>query len=200
MRFTLKTSLLFCVFACCLYANDENRMNVISKSDKNIITDYRTKELPEDPSMEGNIDSTEKYNYLIAYENADARYAQNIVGMVIGGAFTGVGTYFLVGGIYYGWYYKSGDASDEISTKIAGAVLFAASIPFLVVGIPVLTANIYYYNVHKNHAIKRDQYRESLKRYKQRRESEDSDAVRLMIVPSVNFTNASGGVNLLVAF
>jgi hypothetical protein len=200
MRFTLKISLLFCAFACCLYANDENRMNVISKSDKNIITDYTTKELPEDFSMDGNIDSTEKYNYLIAYENADARYAQNIVGMVIGGTLTGIGAYFLVGGIYYGWYYKSDDASDVVFTKISGGVLLAASIPFLVIGIPVLTANIYYYNVHKNHAIKRDKYRESLKLYKQRKESENSDAVQLMIIPSVNFANASGGVNLLVAF
>lgn len=33
MCFTLKISLLFCVFAGCLYANDENRMNVISKSE-----------------------------------------------------------------------------------------------------------------------------------------------------------------------
>jgi len=110
MRFTLKTSLLFCVFACCLYANDENRMNVISKSDKNIITDYRTKELPEDPSMEGNIDSTERYSRLINNEKIDARYGQNIAGMIVGGALTGVGTYFLVGGIYYGWYYKSGSS------------------------------------------------------------------------------------------
>ena len=96
--------------------------------------------------------------------------------------------------------HKSDDASDVVFTKISGAVLFAASIPFLVIGIPVLTANIYYYNVHKNHAIKRDKYRESLKLYKQRRERENSDAVQLMIIPSVNFANASGGVNLLVAF
>jgi hypothetical protein len=199
MCFTLKISLLFCVFAGCLYANDENRMNVISKSDKNIITDYATKELPEDLSMNRNIDSTEKYNYLIAYENADARYAQNIVGMVIGGAFTGVGTYFLVCGID-GIRYRSEDSFDQDLTRGLGRIFIAFSIPFYLVGIPVLTANIYYYNVHKNHAIKRDKYRESLKLYKQRREREDSDAVRLMIIPSVNFTNASGGVNLLVAF
>lgn len=58
----------------------------------------------------------------------------------------------------------------------------------------------YYYIVHKNHAIKCDEYRDALKRYKLRRESENPDAVRLMIVPTVNFTNAGGGVTLLAAF
>jgi len=179
MHSLLKIAFFICLFACCGFA--QNNDSVV---------------LPE---MNQSVDSTEKYNYLIAYENTDARYAQNIVGMVIGGAFTGVGTYFLVCGID-GIRYKSEDSFDQDLTRGFGRIFIAFSIPFYLVGIPVLTANIYYYNVHKNHAIKRDQYRESLKLYKQRREREDSDAVRLMIIPSVNFANASGGVNLLVAF
>src|SRR5574344_1384716 len=130
---------------------------------------------------------------------ADSRYAQNVVGMAIGGAFIGGGTYFLVGGIY-GIRYRSEDSFDQGINRGMGRVFIALSIPFYLVGIPVLTANIYYYIVHKNHAIKCDKYRDALKRYKLRRENEDSDAVRLMIVPTVNFTNAGGGVSLLAAF
>ncbi|MFA6836645.1 MAG: hypothetical protein WCR04_09635, partial [Fibrobacteraceae bacterium] len=144
-------------------------------------------------------DSTEKYNYLIAYENADARYGRNIAGMIVGGVLTGVGVTFLVGGLTIG-NDKSDDVGETLGNAIAGAFMLLLSVPCNLVGIPVLTVNTYYFIVHKNHAIKRDKYRESLKRYKQRKESEDSDAVQLMIVPSVNFANASGGLNLLVAF
>jgi hypothetical protein len=192
MRLTLKIFLLLSAFAGYLYATEEKQRTVFPNSDKNVIIG--------DTTINKNVDSTEIYYDLIADENADARYGQNIAGIIVGGALTGVGAYFLVGGIYGGWYYKSDDAGDEVFTKISGAVLFAASIPFLVIGIPVLTANTYYYIVHKNHAIKFNKYRESLKLYKQRRERENSDAVRLMIIPSVNFANASGGLNLLVAF
>jgi hypothetical protein len=175
----LKIAFFICLFACCGFAQDKDSVVL--------------------PEMDRSVDSTEKYNYLIAYENADARYAQNIVGMVIGGAFTGVGTYFLVCGLD-GIRYRSEDSFDQDLTRGLGRIFIAFSIPFYLVGIPILTVNTYYFIVHKNHAIKFDKYRESLKLYKQRRESEDSDAVRLMIIPSVNFANASGGLNLLVAF
>ena len=191
MCFTLKTSLLFCAFACYLYATEENQRTVFPNLSKNVIMG--------DTTINRNVDSIEIYYDLIADENADARYGQNIAGMIVGGALTGVGTFLLVGGLAIG-NDNGDDMGESLGNGILGGFMLIFSVPCYLVGIPVLTANIYYYNVHKNHAIKRDQYRESLKRYKQRRESEDSDAVRLMIVPSVNFTNASGGVNLLVAF
>lgn|SRR5574344_206876 len=183
--------LLLCLSVGCLYATEGQRMNTFQDTDKNVIAD--------DTTAKGDIDSTEKYYVLIANENADSRYAQNVVGMAIGGAFIGGGTYFLVGGIY-GIRYRSEDSFDQGINRGMGRVFIALSIPFYLVGIPVLTANIYYYIVHKNHAIKCDKYRDALKRYKLRRENEDSDAVRLMIVPTVNFTNAGGGVSLLAAF
>ena len=68
------------------------------------------------------IDSTEIYQNLIAEENFDANYTPNVVGIVFGSVFTGTGTFFLVGGIL-GGNYSSGDAGDEIATKIAGGVL-----------------------------------------------------------------------------
>jgi len=137
---------------------------------------------------------------LIADENVDARYNQNIVGMVLGGALTGVGTYFLAFGVYTYFIAKHDDDIDEFISEAVGVIFMFYSIPVLGVGIPVLRVNICYYNVHKNHAIKRDKYRKSRELYKQRRKSENSAAMRLMIVPSVNFENAGGGINLLVAF
>ncbi len=191
MRLTLKIFLLLSAFAGYLYATEENQRTIFPNSDKNVIMG--------DTTINKNVDSTEIYYDLIADENADAHYSQNIAGMIVGGALTGVGTYFLVCGID-GIRYKSEDSFDQDLTRGLGRIFIAFSIPFYLVGIPVLTVNIYYYIVHKNHAIKFDKYRESLKLYKQRRERENSDAVQLMIIPSVNFANASGGVNLLVAF
>jgi len=191
MRLTLKIFLLLSASAGYLYATEENQMNVFPNPDKNVIIG--------DTTINRNVDSTEIYYDLIADENADARYSQNIAGMIVGGALTGIGTFFLVGGLAVG-NDNGDDMGESLGNGILGGFMLIFSVPCYLVGVPVLTVNIYYYNVHKNHAIKRDKYRESLKRYKQRKESEDSDAVRLMIVPSVNFANASGGLNLLVAF
>ena len=72
------------------------------------------------------------------------------------GGISGVGTYFLVGGLY-ALNHKSDDAGDEVFTAIAGGAMLGISITLYLVGIPVLAYNIYKYNVHKNHAIKRDE-------------------------------------------
>lgn len=186
-----KLFLLLCVLVGCLYATEERQVNISPDTDKNVILG--------DTTAKGNADSTEKYYNLIANENADSRYAQNIVGMAIGGMFIGGGTYFLVGGIY-GIRYRSEDSFDQGFNRGMGRIFIALSIPLYLIGFPVLTANICYYIVHKNHAIKRDKYRDALKRYKLRKDRENLDAVRLTIVPTVNFANASGGVSLLAAF
>lgn len=126
---------LLSILVGCLYATEERRMNTFPDTDKNVILG--------DTAIKGDVDSTEKYNYLIANENADSRYAQNVVGMAIGGAFIGGGTYFLVGGIY-GIRYRSEDSFDQGINRGMGRVFIALSIPFYFVGIPVLTANIYW--------------------------------------------------------
>ncbi len=191
MRLTLKIFLLLSAFAGYLYATEEKQRTVFPNSDKNVIIG--------DTTINKNVDSTEIYYDLIADENADAHYSQNIAGMIVGGALTGIGTFFLVGGLAVG-NDNGDDMGESLGNGILGGFMLIFSVPCYLVGIPVLATNTYYYIVHKNHAIKFDKYRESLKLYKQRRESEDSDAVRLMIIPSVNFANASGGLNLLVAF
>jgi hypothetical protein len=63
---------LLSILVGCLYATEERRMNTFPDTDKNVILG--------DTAIKGDVDSTEKYNYLIANENADSRYAQNVVG------------------------------------------------------------------------------------------------------------------------
>ena len=142
------------------------------------------------------IDSTEIYQNLITEENLDANYTPNVVGIVFGSVFTGTGTFFLVGGIL-GGNYSSGDAGDEIATKIAGGVLLGISIPFLAIGVPLLAYNIYQYNVRKNHANKRDEYIRAYNRYKKQKEE---TSLQIMLLPSINFAHNAAGFSAVVAF
>ena len=142
------------------------------------------------------IDSAEIYQNLIAEENLDANYTPNVVGIVFGSVFTGTGTFFLVGGIL-GGNYSSGDAGDEIATKIAGGVLLGISIPFLAIGVPLLAYNIYQYNVRKNHANKRDEYIRAYNRYKKQKEE---TSLQIMLLPSINFAHNAAGFSAVVAF
>ena len=142
------------------------------------------------------IDSTEIYQNLIAEKNYNANYKPNVVGIVFGSVFTGTGTFFLVGGIL-GGNYSSGDAGDEIATKIAGGVLLGISIPFLAIGVPLLAYNIYQYNVRKNHAEKRDEYIRDYKRYEKQKEE---ISLQIMLLPSINFAHKSTGLNAVGAF
>ena len=96
--------------------------------------------------------------------------------------------------------YKNGDATDEIFTAIAGSIMLAMSVPFYLVGTPILIYNIYQYNVHKGHLRKSDEYQEALDRYKLRKRGGESGALQLMILPELNFIERSGGVNAVVLF
>ena len=145
------------------------------------------------------VDSVQIYHDLITEEYYNSDYKPNIVGMIVGSGIMGVGTYFLVGGIY-GMNYKNGDATDEIFTAIAGSIMLAMSVPFYLVGTPILIYNIYQYNVHKGHLRKSDEYQEALDRYKLRKRGGESGALQLMILPELNFIERSGGVNAVVLF
>ncbi|MFA6835838.1 MAG: hypothetical protein WCR04_05480, partial [Fibrobacteraceae bacterium] len=76
MHSLLKIVLIVFFFACCGFAQNKDPV-ALPEKDRSVV------------------DSTEKYNYLIAYENADARYGRNIAGMIVGGVLTGVGVTFL---------------------------------------------------------------------------------------------------------
>ncbi len=141
-------------------------------------------------SMELDGDSVKIYNDLIAKENYDSRYGPNVAGMVVGGIFIGVGTFFSVGALY-------AVSENDWASSLAGAGIFLISLPFHLVGIPVFLYNTYKFVVRKGHANRRDEYIDAFKRYKAKRES---GSVEWLLVPSMDLANAGGGLNLLVAF
>ncbi|PJJ42448.1 hypothetical protein [Hallerella succinigenes] len=145
------------------------------------------------------IDSVDIYAKLISLENSESSYGPNIAGIAVGGGLTGVGTYFLIGGLY-ALNHKSGDAGDETFTAIAGGAMLGISIPLYLVGIPVLVYNIYKYNVHKKHAIKRDEYQDSLNKYKLQKGQEEMGSVQLMFFPMINFASAGFGAGAILNF
>ena len=61
------------------------------------------------------IDSTEIYQNLITEENLDANYTPNVVGIVIGSFFTGIGTLWLFNGLqcYFDKYLYLKDCSFD---------------------------------------------------------------------------------------
>ena len=151
------------------------------------------------------LDSVDIYKKMIELENKDASYGANIEGIVFGGGLVCVGTFFFVIGIYAinetsdsddGW----GEVVNRAVGGAAGRVALSISIPFYLLGIPVLAYNIHKYNVRKEHAIKRDKYQEAFDRYKVRMQQEGWQSVQLRVVPTLNLANASFGANAILSF
>ena len=145
------------------------------------------------------------YKELIELEDKDASYGANIEGIVFGGGLVCVGTFFLAIGIYAinetsdsddGW----GEVVNRAVGGAAGGAALGISIPFYLLGIPVLIYNINKYKVHKKHAIKRDEYKEALDRYKVRMQEEGWKSVQLTVVPTLNLAKASFGANAVLQF
>ena len=145
------------------------------------------------------LDSVDIYKELIELEDKESSYGANIEGIVFGGGLVCVGTFFLVSAIY-AINKKSDDSWDEAFDRVAGGVSIGISIPFYLLGIPVLAYNIHKYNVRKEHAIKRDKYQEALDRYKVRMQEEGWKSVQLTVVPTLNLANASFGANAILSF
>ncbi|MBO5422953.1 MAG: hypothetical protein J6A06_04100 [Fibrobacteraceae bacterium] len=144
------------------------------------------------------IDSAEIYQNLIAEENLDANYTQNVVGIVFGSVFTGTGTFLLSFGVY-GFFYKY--SKPESFSDIGGSALSLIStffsIPMLSIGIPLLVHNINKYSSRKNHAEKRNEYIRAYKRYKKQKEE---TSLQIMLLPSINFAHNAAGLSAVVAF
>ena len=145
------------------------------------------------------IDSTHVYSQLIEKENNEANYVPCIVGMALGGAFTGVGTFFLVGGLVIASEDDKDDEWDGPFNGIAGGVMIGLSIPFYLIGIPVLSYNIYKYNERKGHAKKRDEYQRSLEDFNTRHPRKAS-SVQMMFLPSADIIHGRGGLQALFLF
>lgn len=89
---------------------------------------------------------------------------------------------------------------DEPASRAGGAIAVLISVPFLAVGVPVLAVNIYYFNDHRKHARKRDEYQKAYDRYRKRRQDAGLEEVHLMVVPTFDVASAGSGVKLLVEF
>ncbi|PJJ41234.1 hypothetical protein [Hallerella succinigenes] len=150
-------------------------------------------------SPQSTIDSAKIYYDLIAEENYQAYSRPNVIGMIAGGSLTVVGG-ALVGFGLYAILYNSNDPYENVAGNVLGSLSLLTSIPFLGVGIPVLSYNTYKYIVHKGHANKRDEYQAALDRYKLRKRGGESSALQLMIFPELNFIEKRGGVNAVVRF
>lgn len=145
------------------------------------------------------LDSVDIYKELIALEDKESSYRANIEGIVVGGGLVCVGTFFLVSAIYV-VNKTSEDPWGDVFDRVAGGVAMGISIPFYLLGIPVLAYNIHKYNVRKEHAIKRDQYQEAFDRYKVRMQEEGWKSVQLTVVPTLNLAKASFGANAVLQF
>lgn len=143
------------------------------------------------------IDSAEIYQNLIAEENLDANYTPNVVGIVFGSVFTGIGTLWFFNGLqcYFDKYSNpetSGDMND-----VLGFISIYLSIPPFSIGIPLLVHNINKYSNRKNHAEKRDEYIRAYKRYEKQKEE---TSLQIMLLPSINFAHNAAGFSAVVAF
>ena len=181
--FFLVVSVSFC------YAGDSDRplVEIVSESNATMVKNDNVK-----------LDSIEIYKELIAKEDKEASYGSHIVGIVFGGLICAAGTALVVGGIST-LDDKSDDVIDEVVTHGAGAAMIFWSFPFYLLGIPILAYNIYQYNVHKNHAIKRDEYLDALTRYYLKKQLGE-DGVQLILVPAVDLVGARIGANAILRF
>ena len=144
------------------------------------------------------VDSTNIYSKLIAEEGYDADYTPNTTGMLVGGSFTGIGLILAGFGTYAILSNYNPKSYEGAAGGFIGTLFIIGSIPFLGIGIPVLSYNIYKYNERKGHANKRDEYQRSLDSYNQRRGT--SGSIKMSLFPSLDFFNGGGGLNLLMQF
>ena len=145
-------------------------------------------------------DSTDIYKELIALEDKESSCAMDVVGIVVGGGITGVGAGLLGIGLYAIFDSSNKHAIGDAFDSAAGFFVILASVPVLLVGIPVIVNNVGDYKMHKKHALKRDEYKEALDRYKVRMQEEGWKSVQFMVVPTLNLAKASFGANAVLQF
>ena len=146
------------------------------------------------------LDSIDIYKELIELEDKESSCAMDIVGIAVGGSITGFGAFLVGSGLYAIFSNSNSQSIGDSFDRAAGGLLILASIPVLLIGIPVLVVNIGDYKVHKKHAMKRDKYQEALDRYKVRMQEEGWKSVQFMVVPTLNLAKASFGANAVLQF
>ena len=146
------------------------------------------------------LDSIDIYKELIAQEDAESSCVMDVVGIVVGSGITGVGAGLLGIGLYAMFDSSNKHAIGDAFDSAAGFFVILASVPVLLLGIPVIVNNVGDYKMHKKHATKRDEYKEALDRYKVRMQEEGWKSVQFMVVPTLNLAKASFGANAVLQF
>ena len=146
------------------------------------------------------LDSVDIYKELIAQEDKESSCAMDIVGIIVGGSITGFGAFLVGTGLYAIFSNSNSQSMGDAFDQFGGALAILASVPVLLIGIPVMIVNIGDYKEHKKHAMKRDKYQEALDRYKVRMQEEGWKSVQFMVVPTLNLANAGFGANAVLQF
>ena len=141
-----------------------------------------------------NLDSIKIYKKLIQDEYYKSIRSQNVTGMVVGGVLTGLGTVILIAGVQG---VSDSESDNDWGGNLASVLISALSYPFFMVGLPVFTYNLIYYNIHKSHERKALEYEKALNRYLQKK---NDTAIYFSITPIVNVYNGSAGARLFVGF
>ena len=146
------------------------------------------------------LDSVDIYKELIAHEDKESSCVMDVVSIVVGSGITGVGAGLLGIGLYAMFDSSNQQSFDGAFNRVGGFFVILASVPVLLLGIPVIVNSVGDYKMHKEHAIKRDKYQEAFDRYKVRMQQEGWQSVQLRVVPTLNLANASFGANAILSF
>ena len=146
------------------------------------------------------LDSVDIYKELIAQEDKESSCVMDVVSIVVGSGITGVGAGLLGIGLYAMFDSSNQQSFDGAFNRVGGFFVILASVPVLLLGIPVIVNSVGDYKMHKEHAIKRDKYQEAFDRYKVRMQQEGWKSVQLRVVPTLNLANASFGANAILSF
>ena len=165
-------------------------------------------------------DSIAIYEELIARENAQSHYQSSQLGIVVGSGMT-------IGGVI--WFHSVwtrhralkreiaaredikassfGEALDDMAFGIGAAAQTLADymegvLSFTVglAGVAIFGTCVSAYKSRKEHAAKRDEYRDSLERLRRREKEKGQSAVQVLLVPTVDVANAGGGASVMVMF
>lgn len=160
----------------------------------------KTNVTPEEYVNQVELDSIHIYKELIAQENEESSCVMDVVGVVVGSGLTSVGAGLVGMGLYAIFSNSNSQSMGDAFDQFGGALAILASVPVLLLGIPVIVNNVGDYKTHKKHAIKRDEYQEALDRYKAKKTQEERNSVQLMVVPTLNVAKASFGANAILLF
>lgn len=152
-------------------------------------------------SKKNEVDGLQLFRDNITEENFNADYKPNVTGMIVGGSLTGIGLVLVGLGIYeLSIVPDKSESLNDAAGGFLGTFCILGSIPFFGFGIPVLSYNIYQYNVRKKQARKCDGYQNALDCYKLRKYDGEMGMFQIMLFPSLNVIDKGGGLKALLLF